>query len=103
MCKRKYTHIQGMLPEIERMRGMGKSQREIAEHLGLQDKYVVKELLKRQRRKQAKVAAGLIPKAQGRPRKDTPRDVVADQAYEIYRLKMENKLLRDFVQSLGRK
>ena len=72
----------------------GKTQREI----------VVKRLLKRERDKDAKLRAGIVPRPKGRPRKDAPpRDVVAEQAYEINRLKMENKLLRDFLQLAGRK
>ena len=52
----------------------------------------------------AKLEAGVIPRPKGRPRKDAaPRDIVAQQAYEIQRLRMENKLLRDFLQSVGRK
>ena len=82
----------------------GKTQREIAEQFGLRDKYVVKQLLTRERRKEEKIAAGIMPRPKGRPRKDAaPRDVVAEQAYEIHRLKMENKLLRDFLQLTGRK
>ena len=82
----------------------GKTQREIAEQFGLRDKYVVKQLLARERRKEEKIAAGIMPRPKGRPRKDAPpRDVVAEQAYEIHRLKMENKLLRDFLQLTGRK
>ena len=104
MSKRNYTHIQEFLAEIERMLRAGKSQREVAEHFGFKDKYVVKGLLKRERRKQRKEAAGIIPQPKGRPRKDTaPRDIVAEQAYEIKRLRMENELLRDFLRSTGRK
>ena len=104
MEKRNYTHIQALLPEINAMRAEGKTQREIAEHFGFRDKQVVKELLKRERRKERKLEAGLLPRPKGRPRKDTfPRDIVAEQAYEIQRLRMENKLLRDFLQSTGRK
>lgn len=52
----------------------------------------------------AKLEAGVIPRPKGRPRKDAaPRDIVAQQAYEIQRLRMENKLLRDFLRSTGRK
>lgn len=41
----------------------------------------------------AKLEAGVIPRPKGRPRKDAaPRDIVAQQAYEILRLRMENKL-----------
>ncbi len=104
MSKRNYTHIQEFLPEIEEMIAAGKSQREVAEHFGFKDKYVVKEVLKRQRRKQRKIEAGIVPRPKGRPRKDTAvRDIVAEQAYEIKRLQMENELLRDFLRSTGRR
>ena len=82
----------------------GKTQREVAENFGLKDKYVVKELLKRQRRKQRKWEAGIPARPKGRPRKNAaPRDIVAEQEYEIQRLRMENKLLQDFLQFVGRK
>ena len=104
MGKRSYTHTQILLPEIRAMVEAGKTQHEIAEHFGFSSKKVVRELLKRERRKEAKLAAGIMPRPKGRPRKDAlPRDVVAEQAYEINRLKMENKLLRDFLQLTGRK
>ena len=45
---RRYTHVQELLPEIKAMLSEGKSQREIAEHLGLRDKNVVVELLQSQ-------------------------------------------------------
>ena len=104
MSRQKYTHVQILLPEIRAMEATGKTKREIAEHFGLRDKYVVKQLLARERRKEKKAEAGILPRPKGRPRKDAPpRDVVAEQAYEINRLKMENKLLRDFLQLAGRK
>ena len=104
MSREKYTHVQVLLPEIRAMEAAGKTKREIAEHFGLRDKYVVKQLLARERRKEEKIAAGIMPRPKGRRRKDdAPRDVVADQAYEINRLKMENQLLRDFLRLTGRK
>lgn len=104
MSKRNYTHIQVLLPEIKAMQTEGKTQREIAEYYGFKDKQVVKELLKRERRKERKLEAGILSRLQGRPRKsDAPRDIVAEQAYEIRRLRMENELLRDFLQFTGRK
>lgn len=104
MSKRKYEQVQQLLPEIRAMSAAGKTQREIAEYFGFSDKFVVKRLLKRERDKDAKLRAGIVPRPKGRPRKDAPpRDVVAEQAYEINRLKMENKLLRDFLQLAGRK
>lgn len=104
MGKRNYRHVQALIPEIEGMLATGKTQREVAEYFGFKDKYVVKELLKRERRKERKLEAGILPRPKGRPRKDAwPRDIVAEQAYEIRRLRMENELLRDFLQSAGRK
>ncbi len=103
MSKRKYTHVKLLEPEILEMRASGKTKREIAEHFGLTTEQV-KELLKRYRRKERKISVGIMPRPQGRPRKDAaPRNVEAEQAYEINRLKMENKLLRDFLQFAGRK
>lgn len=82
-----------------------KTQREVAEYFGFKDKYVVvKRLLNRQREKRRKLEAGIVPRPKGMPRKDAaPRDVATEQAYEIARLRMENKLLRDFLQFAERK
>ena len=104
MNKRNYTHIQELLPQIKAMLAEGKTQREVAEYYGLKNKYVVKQLLTRERRKERKLEAGIIPRSKGRPRKNAaPRDIIAEQAYEIQRLKMENELLRDFLRSTERK
>ena len=104
MGKRNYTHVQALLPEIKAMIAEGKTQREVAEHYGLQDKQAVKRLLERERRKERRLEAGILPRPKGRPRKDAaPKDIVAEQAYEIQRLRMENKLLRDFLRFAGRK
>lgn len=104
MEKRNYTHVQMLLPEIEAIIAEGKTQREVAEYFGSKDKYVVKRLLNRQREKRRKLEAGIVPRSKGRPRKDAaPRDVATEQAYEIARLRMVNKLLRDFLQFAERK
>ena len=55
MKKRNYTHVQALLPEIKAMLAEGKTQREVAEYYGLKDKYVVKQLLIRERRKERKL------------------------------------------------
>ena len=88
MSKRNYTHIKELLPTIQAMVAEGMSQREIAEQLGFKDKFVVKEALKRARRK-----ARTIPKARGRK----PAKTLQEYKYENKRLKMENELLRDFL------
>ena len=98
MTKRNYTHLQVLLPEILEMVNAGKTQREVAEHFGLKDKYVVKQLLMRERRKEEKKKAGILPRPKGRPRKNHQ-----DEKSELERLRMENKLLRDFLQFAERK
>lgn len=55
MSKRPYTHVQALLPEIK-----------------------AKQLLARERRKEAKIKAGMMPRPKGRSPKDAPpRDIVA--------------------------
>ena len=104
MEKRNYTHVQGLLPEIKAMLAERKTQREVAEYYGFQDRKVGKRIRERERRKERKLEAGILPRPKGRPRKDAaPKDIVAEQAYEIQRLRMENKLLRDFLYCTGRK
>ena len=104
MGKRNYTHVEELFPEIEAMLTSGKTQREVAEYFGFRDKYVVKRLVKRERAKQRKLEAGITIRPKGRPRNASePRDIVAEQAYEIRRLRMENELLRDFLRSAERK
>ena len=66
MKKRRYTHVQALLPEIRAMLAEGKTQREVAEYYGFQDKQVVKRLLERERRKERKLEAGIIPRPQGK-------------------------------------
>ena len=78
MSKRNYTHVQELFPEIAAMLTAGKTQREVAEYFGLRDKYVVKRLVKRERAKQRKLEAGIMPRPKGRPQKDSAsRDIVA--------------------------
>ena len=102
MSNRGYTHIKELVPEIKEMVAEGKTQREIAEYYGFKDSEVVREALKRDRRNEKRIAAGKHPKPKGRPRKDgqPPKQ---DIRKELERLRMENKLLRDFLQSTERK
>ena len=73
MEKRNYTHIQELLPQNKAMLAEGKTQREVAEHYGFKDKYVVKQLLTRERRKERKLEAGIRKDGQGRmQRQGTP-------------------------------
>ena len=97
---RKYTHIKLLENEILRKKSDGKTHREIAEELGLTHKQV-KKFIERYNRAQRKLAAGIMPRPKGRPRQnERPSEAAKD--YEIKRLKMENELLRDFLQLAGR-
>ena len=96
MSKRRYTQVQGLLPEVKRLKGEGKTYREIAEELGLANRDVVINLLQRERMKEEKIKRGIFPKAKGRSQKESPEA-------ELERLRMENQLLRDFLQLTGRK
>ena len=95
MEKRRYTKIQALLPVIEAKLSEGKSQREIERELGLEGDRPIHNLLRRERKKEI---CG-IPKARGRK----PAKTLAEYKYENKRLKMENELLRDFLQSTERK
>lgn len=95
MSKRRYTNMQVLLPTIEKMLESGKNHREIEAELGLEGDRPVHNLMKRQRKKAAKGA----PKFRGRK----PAKTLQEYKYENKRLKMEVKLLQDFLQSTERK
>ena len=87
--------MQALLPEIKQMLEEGKSQREVAEILGLEGDRPVHNLLKREKKKEIQG----IRKARGRK----PAKTLEEYKRENERLRMENELLRDFLQSTGRK
>ena len=101
MEKRKWTNIKAKETEIKKMREEGRTRQEIADRLGL-EKEQIKNWINRYNREQARLAAGLPPKRRARPRKSGCTTIEECQ-YEIRRLKMENKLLRDFLRFTGRK
>ena len=94
MQKRRYTKIQALLPVIEAKLAEGQSQREIERELGLEGDRPIHNLLKRERKKEVRG----MPKARGRK----PAKTLEEYKYENKRLKMENELLRDFLQSVER-
>lgn len=91
-----------IINEVKEMVAKGKTQKEIAKYFGLKDRFVIKELLRRERRKEKHIAAGIIPRPKGRPRKNAATSE-QDKDNEIKRLKMEIELLRTFLQIAGRK
>ena len=100
MSKKKYTHIKVLESQIISMREAGMSRQEIADELGL-EKIQIKNWVNRYNRGKAKQLEGSLPKRKGRPRK-RPLSSAAEYEREIARLQMENKLLRDFLQSAER-
>ena len=58
-----------IIDEVKEMVSKGKTQKEIAEYFGLKDKFVIKWLLYRDRKKEKHIAAGIIPRTIGRRRK----------------------------------
>ena len=95
MPKRKYSHIKILEPQIVAMREAGMTRREIADRLGL-TKEQIKNWVRRYNKSQQDLAAGVLPRQKGRPRK---KPLTSQEEYEkeIARLKMENELLRDFL------
>ena len=100
MQKRRYTRIKAVEAEILRMHSEGETHRSIAEVYGL-EREQIKKFLKRYREKQAVLREEKTSKPKGRPRKDgqSPKQ---DPEKELTRLRMENKLLRDFLQTMER-
>ena len=101
MQKRKYTHLKAVEELILSMRQDGLTLREIADELGLSLKQM-KNWSYRHNCENRNMLKGIVPKPKGRPRKDgqPPKQ---NMEKELQRLRMENKLLRDFLQSTGRK
>lgn len=91
---RKYQHTMALLPQIKEMLAEGKTQKQVEAELGLSGYRPVHELLKRERKKELRG----VPKARGRK----PAKTLQEYKYENKRLKMENELLRDFLQSTER-
>lgn len=101
MGKRKYTHMESYGERIKELREEGRTRREIAEELGLENEQV-KNWISRQNHKERERAQGIIKKSKGRPR-IRPLSEKEEYEQEIARLKMENELLRDFLRLLERK
>ena len=101
MQKRKYTHLKAVEGLILSMRQAGMTFQEIADELGLSHKQL-RNWSYRHNSEKRNMLRGIAPKPKGRPRKDgqPPKQ---DVEKELQRLRMENKLLRDFLQSTERK
>jgi predicted transcriptional regulator len=100
MSKRAYTHIEQFEPLILSMREAGMTRQEIADELGL-TKIQIKKWITRYNHRQSNLRLGITAKRKGRPRK-RPLSSTEEYEREISRLQMENRLLRDFLQSVER-
>jgi hypothetical protein len=93
--------MQELLPEIRKMISDGRTHKEIEKELGIEGKQPIHDLLKRERRKERKLADGISSRPKGRP--VTSRAKEETDGAKIKRLEMENELLRDFLRAAGRK
>lgn len=98
---RKYTKVEQLAEIIRTRKANGETNREIGESLGLSKKQV-KELMRRQNRKERLLAAGYILRAKGRPRKE-PASEEAKCSNEVAQLRMTVELLRNFLCEAGRR
>ena len=100
MNKRKYTHMKELEVQIISMRESGMTRQEIADELGL-EKGQIKNWIARYNRRGSLLLREPSQRAKRRPRKDgqPPKQ---DIQKELDRLRMENKLLRDFLRSTER-
>ena len=98
---RKYTKVEQLTEIIRRRKANGETNREIGESLGLSKKQV-KELMRRQNRKEQLIAEGYIPRPKGRPRKESASEEVK-RNNEVVQLRMTVELLRNFLYEAGRR
>ena len=101
MSKRKYTHLKTVEALILSMRKDGMTLQEIADELGLSLKQM-KNWSYRHNCERRNLFKGIAAKPKGRPRKDGQPPHQSEKR-ELERLRMENKLLRDFLQFTERK
>ena len=100
MSKRKWTNMELYEPEIIRLREAGLTRQQIADEL-LLEKVQIKNWINRYNKRQS-IISERTSKPKGRPRKDR-KPTKQNIESELNRLRMENKLLRDFLRSTERK
>ena len=106
---RSYRHIQQYEKEINELKEKGY---DIAQRLGF-TKEQVKGFIKRQHKKERKIASGIVLRKKGRPPKDSKysktdkvnelKYIIARKDAKIKALEMENELMRDFLSLTERK
>lgn len=103
MSKKGSKHFgEAIIEEVLKLKGEGKTHREISQYFGFPDKTIIKGLIKRFNRKQRKITSGIMPRKKGRPRKnEVTAEVAKDNTIKL--LKMENELLRSFLLEVGKR
>jgi len=101
MSRRKGTlnTPQEIVDEIIEKHGQGMTRQELANVYGKPFK-TIKAMIWRENRKKDRIDHGLPSK---KPRGRKPAVTLQEYKYENQRLKMENKLLRDFLRLAGRR
>lgn len=95
--KNKRKHFgKEIINDVLKMKEQGMTNYEISQFYGFNNKYVIKDLLKRYRRKQRKLEAEAFPQNNIYPNKQLFQNE-NEKDNEITRLKMENELLRSFL------
>lgn len=98
---RQYTKVQQLAETVQQLKAEGKTNREVGEMFGL-DKEQIRELIKREKRRERKIAAGYIPQPKGRRRK-TPESEAERLNNEVVELRMKVELLKNFLSEVGRR
>ena len=98
---RQYTKVEMLSEGVFRRKAAGETNREIGAHFGL-SKAQIKELVKRQNRKQRLIANGHAPQPKGRPRKSLLNEE-QKRDKELVELRMQVELLRNFLSEVGRR
>lgn len=91
-----------IIDDVIKLKSEGKTNKEIVEIFGLKNIKAVKNIVQLYNKKQCALSAGISPKRRGRLAKGY--QITEDEKdNEIKRLKMENELLRSFLQLGGRR
>lgn len=92
-----------IMDDVNRLKSEGKTNREIAEILEFKDVKALKNIITIYNRKKNLLEVGIILRPKGRPRKEDKLPSEQEKDNQIKRLKMENELLRSFLQDAGRR
>ena len=99
---RSYVKSKQLIKEVLEKQNEGKTYREIGELYGLSIKQITNLIYRHRSVIKETSEKGQPPKRRGRPRR-SPLTSMSEFECEINRLRMENELLRNFLQNIGRR